>query len=159
MSMWTTNAYEFEPGNSEMDLKNVPLNKVTIEIKDENKALVESLRKDLGDMAKKLRDAEDSKKYWTQRFDGEREAARGLRARLSKAEQETTLYRRRANSWEGQGGSAHRYVQLVNHLTERKSITEAALRRAEERKDFHQAQSYKDRLAEIRLNLEAAGVR
>ncbi|MEU1071527.1 MULTISPECIES: hypothetical protein [unclassified Streptomyces] len=145
--------------NRLMDLRNVPVHKVTVEVKDENTALVESLRKDLGDLAKKLRDAEDSKKYWTQCFDGERATVRSLQAKLSKAEEEAGLYRRQARSWEGQASSGHRYVQLVKHLTERKNIIEAAMLRAEERKDFRQAQTYKDRLAEIRLNLEAAGVR
>ncbi|MFD9561488.1 hypothetical protein [Streptomyces sp. NPDC059994] len=153
------NFYRENDENRLMDLRNVPVHKVTVEVKDENTALVETLRKDLGDTAKKLRDAEESKTYWTQRFDGERAAVRSLQAKLSTAEKETTLYRRQAKSWEGQAGSAQRYVQLVNYLTGRKNIAESALRRAEERKDFQQAQSYKDRLAEIRLSLEAAGVR
>ncbi|MFD5697871.1 hypothetical protein [Streptomyces lasiicapitis] len=132
---------------------------MTIEVNDENKALVESLRKDLSDTAKKLRDFEASKKYWTQRFDGERAVVRSLQSKLSKAEEEAARYRRQVQSWEGQAGSSHRYVQIVKYLTARKNIVEAAMRRAEERKDFQQAQSYKDRLDEIRLNLEAAGVR
>ncbi|MEH6373722.1 hypothetical protein V7793_05085 [Streptomyces sp. KLMMK] len=140
MSMWyTTNAYERE--NSLMDLTNVPIEKVTVEVKETNQALIQSLRDQLATESKKAREAEESKRYWLKRY----EAERAGRLELAKKQQ--------------QAGSGHRYLRLVEHLAQRKrelkNITEAA---AQERA-WEEGLGAEVRLNEIETALGVAGVR
>ncbi|WP_370422537.1 hypothetical protein AB8O64_29990 [Streptomyces sp. QH1-20] len=142
---WTSNAYE--AGNSEMDLKNVPLNKVTIEVKEENKALIESLRKDLADTTRKAREADGAKKYWVQRFTDEQKFARELQAKLAKVEQEKAA------------GGGHRYVRMVKHLADRKRQLERIKADAAREMAWEEGLGADERLNEIEAALGAAGVR
>ncbi|MGK5626971.1 hypothetical protein [Streptomyces sp. URMC 123] len=143
---WTANTCLDEPYNSQMDLKNVPLNKVTIEVKEENKALIESLRKDLGDMALKAREAEGAKKYWVQRFTDEQKLVRELQAKLAKAEHEKPA----------SGG--RRYVQLVKHLSERRRHLEGIKADAAREMAWEEGLGAEQRLNEVNAALGVAGV-
>ncbi|MFD9563416.1 hypothetical protein [Streptomyces sp. NPDC059994] len=145
MSMWTTtNAFERE--NSQMDLLNVPLGKVTIEIKDENTALITSLRDQLAQAEAKVTELVDARKYWTQRYDDEKRASKDWRGRYE-AE--------RARKTEGAG---HRYVQLVKHLSDRKRTLLGVVERAQQDKRWADAANAQAHVDEVQTALRAAGV-
>ncbi|MFD7017180.1 hypothetical protein [Streptomyces sp. NPDC059928] len=143
--MWTSNTRE--AGASQMDLKNVPLAKVTIEVKEENKALIESLRKDLAEVTRKARDADDAKKYWVQRFTDEQKAVRELQAKLAAADKEAAA------------GGGHRYVRIVKHLADRKRHLEQIRTDAAREMAWEEGLGAEERLNEIAAALGAAGVR
>ncbi|AYG79966.1 hypothetical protein DWB77_02085 [Streptomyces hundungensis] len=144
--MWTSNAYE--AGNSEIDLKNVPLSKVTIEVKEENKALIESLRKDLAEVTRKAREVEDAKRYWLKRYEDARNSARQLGEEVAKLKRDA----------EGTG-SGHRYVRLVKHLADRKGHLERIKADAAREMAWEEGLGAEERLNEVTAALGAAGVR
>ncbi|ARZ66882.1 hypothetical protein SMD11_1221 [Streptomyces albireticuli] len=178
--IWTSNAYE--AGNSEMDLKNVPLAKVTIEVKEENKALIETLRKDLAEKARQLREVRDAKKYWVQRFEGERaavlEAQEGIKVlkdRLTAKAIEADTQRSKATALrqkvtdqasqlreaekQASAGDGHRYVRLVKHLTDREYHLKAIKSDAAREMAWEEGLGAEARLNEVEAALGAAGVR
>ncbi|GAA4104468.1 hypothetical protein [Streptomyces hundungensis] len=152
MSTWcSTNTYEFETRNSEMDLRNVPLGKVTIEVKEENKTLIESLRKELAEKTRMLREAEDAKRYWLKRYEAERASARQL-------SNDVARLKREAQDKEQVGGG-HRYVRLVKHLADRKRHLEGIKADAAREMAWEEGLGAEERLNEIAAALEVAGVR
>ncbi|MFJ7901922.1 hypothetical protein ACIQ6V_15775 [Streptomyces sp. NPDC096198] len=147
MSTWYTSGQNFETQNSEMDLKNVPLTKVTIEVKEENKALVESLRKELADATRKLREVEDAKRYWLKRYESERASARQLGEDVAKLQRDE------------QASGSHRYVRLVKHLADRKRHLEQIKADAAREMAWEEGLGAEERLNEVAAALGAAGVR
>ncbi|WP_030706523.1 hypothetical protein [Streptomyces sp. NRRL F-2580] len=143
MTMWSA-TYERE--NSQMDLLNVPLNRVTIEVTEENTALITSLRDQLAQAEAKVKELTDARKYWTQRYDEEKRVSADWRGRY-----ETE----RARKTEGAG---HRYVQLVKHLSDRKRALEGVAERAQRDKRWAGAADAQAHLDEIQTALRAAGV-
>ncbi|WP_327377699.1 hypothetical protein OG393_29365 [Streptomyces sp. NBC_01216] len=140
----TANAYERE--NSQMDLRNVPLNKVTIEVKEENTALVTSLRDQLAQAEAKVKELTDARKYWTQRYDDEKRVSMDWRGRYE-AE--------RTRKTEGAG---HRYVQIVKHLADRKRALLGVVERAQHDKRWSDAANAQAHLDEVQTAMRAAGV-
>ncbi|MEV8022528.1 hypothetical protein AB0O76_40800 [Streptomyces sp. NPDC086554] len=143
MSIWNV---QYERENSQMDLMNVPLDKVTIEVKEENKALIETLRRDLAEATRKADAAETAKRYWLNRYEQERAHSRTLTADLTKAKA-------------AQGGGGHRYVSLVKHLSERKRRLEGIKADAAREMAWEEGLGAEERLNEIDAALGAAGVR
>ncbi|MGW5397773.1 hypothetical protein [Streptomyces sp. NPDC003952] len=143
MTMWSA-TYERE--NSQMDLLNVPLDKVTIEVKEENTALITSLRDQLALAEAKVKELTDGQKYWTQRLDDQRRVSASWRRRYEME---------RARKTEGAG---HRYVQLVKHLSDRKRALEGVAERAQRDKQWAGAADAQAHLDEIQTALRAAGV-
>ncbi|MFE3579429.1 hypothetical protein [Streptomyces vinaceus] len=145
MSIWTaTNAFERE--NSRMDLVNIPLGKVTIEVKEENAALITSLRDQLAQAEAKVKELADARKYWTQKYDDEKRVSKNWRDRFE------------AERTRKSEGAGHRYIQLVKHLTDRKHSLSGVVERAQRDKRWSDAANAQAHLDEVQTAMRAAGV-